>query len=229
MKRAALFLCAACASALHKPPPIESIAAAPRTGADQLIEEAEAAWAQRAEPGRAAAAEQLYLEAARAAPSRPEGFAGAIRAKAFRLGREKDSGERLRLAQGAVEVGQLCEEQAPAAPPCDYWLAAALGLQAREPGWPLGPGDPQAALPEAQAAVRIEPEFAPNQLTLGEALRSNGHADEARSAYSKALRLATEAASRGDPDAASWADEAKGALRDLAIGLQASSATVTKA
>jgi len=271
MKRAALFLCAACASALHKPPPIESIAAAPRTGADQLIEEADAAWAQRAEPGRAAAAEQLYLEAARAAPNRPEGFAGAIRAKAFRLGREKDSGERLRLAQGAVEVGQLCEEQAPAAPPCDYWLAAALGLQARErsatakdglprmtdllrraaradpaidhagphrllatvllraPGWPLGPGDPQAALPEAQAAVRIEPEFAPNQLTLGEALRSNGHADEARSAYSKALRLATEAASRGDPDAASWADEAKGALRDLAIGLQASSATVTKA
>ena len=30
-------------------------------------------------------------------------------------------------------------------------------------------------------------------------------------------------------DKASWADEAKGALRDLAIGLQASSATVTKA
>src|SRR6202022_4372625 len=60
------------------------------------------------------------------------GFAGAIRAKAFRLGREKDSGERTRLAESAVIVGQLCEENAPAAPPCDYWLAAALGLQARE-------------------------------------------------------------------------------------------------
>ena len=32
----------------------------------------------------------------------------------------------------AVVVGQLCEENAPAAPACDYWLAAALGLQARE-------------------------------------------------------------------------------------------------
>lgn len=271
MKRAALLLCAACASALHKPPPIESIAPAPQNGADQLLAEADAAWAQRAEPGRAAAAEELYLQAARADPRRPESFAGAIRAKAFRLGREKDGDARLRLAQGAVEVGQLCEEQSPAAPRCDYWLAAALGLQARErsatakdglprmtdllrraaradpaidhagphrllatvllraPGWPLGPGDPEAALPEAQAAVRIEPEFAPNQLTLGEALRSNGHTAEARSAYSKALRLATEAAARGDPDAAGWADEARGALRDLAIGFQASSATVTKA
>ena len=133
MKRAALFLCAACASALHKPPPIESIAAAPRTGADQLIEEADAAWAQRAEPGRAAAAEQLYLEAARAAPNRPEGFAGAIRAKAFRLGREKDSGERLRLAQGAVEVGQLCEEQAPAAPPRHHYGKEYAADGQREP------------------------------------------------------------------------------------------------
>jgi len=271
MRRAALLLCAGCASALHKPPQIESIAPAPQTGADQLLAEADSAWARRAEPGQAAAAEELYLQAARADPRRPESFAGAIRAKAFRLGREKDGDARLRLAQGAVEVGQLCEQQAPSAPLCDYWLAAALGLQARErsatakdglprmtdllrraakadaaidhagphrllatvllraPGWPLGPGDPESALPEARAAVRIEPEFAPNQLALGEALRSNGHANEARSAYSKALRLATEAAARGDPDAAGWADEARGALRDLAIGFHATSATVTAA
>jgi len=115
--RAALLLCIGCASALHKPPPIESIAAAPRTGAAQLLTEAEAAWARRAEPGQAAAAEDLYLQAARADPSRPESFSGAIRAKAFRLGREKDGAERLRLAQGAVQVGQLCEQNAPAAPP----------------------------------------------------------------------------------------------------------------
>lgn len=273
MNRAALvlLLCAGCASALHKPPPIEAVAPVPQAGADQLVTQAEAAWARRSEAGQAAAAEELYLEAARADPRRPEAFAGAIRAKAFRLGREKNGGERQRLAQGAVEVGQLCQEHVPAAPICDYWLAAALGLQARErsatakdglprmvdllrraaradpaidhagphrllatvllraPGWPLGPGDPEGALPEAQAAVRMEPEFAPNQLVLGEALQSKGDTAEARSAYSKALRLATDAASKGDPDAAGWADDAKAALRALAIGSQVSSATVTAA
>jgi len=76
----ALLLCAGCASALHTPPPIEAVAAAPQEGADQLLERAEAAWARRSEPGQAAAAEELYLEAARADPRRPESFAGAIRA-----------------------------------------------------------------------------------------------------------------------------------------------------
>src|SRR5207302_793461 len=196
VKRAALLLCIGCASALHKPPPIESIAAAPRTGAAQLLTEAEAAWARRAEPGQAAAAEDLYLQAARADPSRPESFAGAIRAKAFRLGREKDGAERLRLAQGAVQVGQLCEQNAPAAP-------------------------------EAQAAVRIAPDFPPNQLALGEALRKHERVAEARSAYSKALRLATDGAAQDDPDAAGWAEEARAALREVGIRHQASSATVT--
>ena len=39
----------------------------------------------------------------------------------------------------------------------------------RAPGWPLGPGDPEAALPEAQAAARLAPDYPPNQLVLGEA------------------------------------------------------------
>jgi tetratricopeptide (TPR) repeat protein len=271
VKHAALILCTACASALHTPPPLESIAAAPRSGANELLAEADAAWARRAEPGEAARAEELYLQAARAEPQRPESFAGAIRAKAFRLGRSKDSGERLRLAQEAVIAGQLCEQNAPQAPLCDYWFAAALGLQARErsatakdalprmtdllrraartepaidhggphrllatvllraPSWPLGPGDPEAALPEAQAAVRIDAEFAPNQLTLGEALKVNQRTAAARSAYSKALRLATDAAARGDPEASGWVDEARAALRDIAAPTAVTSATVTTA
>ena len=271
MKRAAIVLCAACASALHKPPPIETIAAEPRAGVAQLLAQADAAWAERGEPGRAAAAEDLYLQAVRADARRPESFAGAIRAKAFRIGREKDGAERLRLAESAVVLGQLCEENAPAAAPCDYWFAAALGLQARErsatakdalprmtellrraartdpaidrggphrllatvllraPSWPLGPGDPEAAVPEAQAAVRIDPEFAPNQLALGEALRKNDRAAEARAAYSKALRLATDAVARGDPDAPGWVDDARAALRDTALRHQDTSATVTPA
>jgi hypothetical protein len=271
VRRAALILCTACASALHKPPPLESIAAAPRSGAGELLAEADAAWARRADLREAARAEELYLQAARAEPQRPETFAGAIRAKAFRLGRAKDAGERLRLAQEAVVVGQLCEQNAPAAPLCDYWLAAALGLQARErsatakdalprmtdllrraartdasidhggphrllatvllraPSWPLGPGDPEAALPEAQAAVQTDPRFPPNQLTLGEALKVHQRAAEARNAYSIALRLAMDAAARGDPDAPAWADEARAALRDMAARKPATSAMVTRA
>jgi hypothetical protein len=250
-----LILCAGCAQALHKPPPLESIAQAPQAGAGELLARAEEAWARRAEPRQAAAAEELYLQSARADPRAPEAFAGAIRAKAFRIGREKDGAERTRLAESAVAVGQLCEENAPAAPPCDYWLAAALGLQARErtatakdglskmndllrraakadpaldrggphrllaivllraPSWPLGPGDPEAALPQAEAAVRLDPDFPPNQLALGEALRKNAREAESRAAYSRALRLATTGEGRSDPDAPGWADDARAALR----------------
>ncbi|OLD47552.1 MAG: hypothetical protein AUI48_03255 [Chloroflexi bacterium 13_1_40CM_2_68_14] len=252
---ASIILCAGCAQALQKPPPIEAIGAAPRASAAQLLADADAAWARRGEPEQAAAAEDLYLQAARADPRNPGSFAGAIRAKAFRIGREKDGAERTRLAESAVITGQLCQENAPTAPACDYWLAAALGLQARErsatghdalprmvdllrrairtdpaidqagphrllaivllraPGWPMGPGDAEAALPEAQAAARAAPEFPPNQLALGEALKKNGRAAEARTAYSQALRLATEAAARGDPDAKGWVDDASAALR----------------
>jgi tetratricopeptide (TPR) repeat protein len=250
-----LLLAVGCAKALHKPPPIEAIAPPSDASAAQLLTDADAAWARRADPGQAAVAEDLYLRAARADPHDPATFAGAIRAKAFRIGREKDGGERTRLAQSAVIAGQLCEENAPASPVCDYWLAAALGLQARErsatghdalprmvdllrrairsdadidhsgphrllaivllraPGWPMGPGDPNAALPEAEAAVQAAPDFPPNQLALGEALKRKGREPEARAAYSQALRLAMEAGARGDPDAAGWVDEARAALR----------------
>jgi tetratricopeptide (TPR) repeat protein len=249
-----LFCCCACATALHDSPPIETIAPAPHAGAAQLLAEADAAWEQRAQPGQAEAAEKLYLQAARADPRHAAAFAGAIRAKAFRLGREKDSGERTRLAESAVIVGQLCEENLPAHPLCDYWLAAALGLQARErtatakdalsrmtdllrraiqkdptvdyggphrllaivllraPSWPMGPGDPEAALPEAQAAARIVPDYSPNQLVLGEALKKDGRSDQARAAYSRALKLATDAAARGVPEAAGWLEDARAGL-----------------
>jgi tetratricopeptide (TPR) repeat protein len=220
-----------------------------------LLQRADAAWAQRKDPAQAAAAEDLYLQAARADPHQTEAFAGAIRAKAFRLGKEKDGDQRVRLAQSAVNAGQLCEENLPGAALCDYWLAAALGLQARErtatahdalphmtdllrraarsddtvdhggphrllavvllraPGWPLGPGDAEGALPEAQAAVRIDPRHPPNQLALAEALRKNGQQERAREAYVEALRLSTETPARDDPEAAGWADEARAAIR----------------
>jgi tetratricopeptide (TPR) repeat protein len=256
VKRAALLACcAACASALHESPRIESVAAPPSAAPERLVADADAAWERRGAPGEAARAEDLYLQAARADPRLVAAYAGAIRAKAFRIGQTKDGDEKKRLAETAVDVGQLCEQNAPGTAPCDYWLAAALGLQARErsatgrdalpkmvdllrkaiasapaldhggphrllavvlmraPGWPLGPGDPGAALPEAEAAVRIDPDYPPNQLALGEALGKNGKDAEARAAYSRALQLATRAAAEGDPDAAGWMEEARAALR----------------
>ncbi|HWE23777.1 MAG TPA: hypothetical protein VG496_07525 [Myxococcales bacterium] len=255
MKRALLLVfSAACASSLHESPRIESVAATPAAEPDRLLAAADEAWKSRTEPGQAAAAEDLYSQAARADPKRIEAYAGAIRAKAFRIGREKNADERKRLAESAVILGQLCQQNAPGAPPCDYWLAAALGLQARErsstgkdalprmtallrraiasdqlldhggphrllaivllraPGWPLGPGDPDAALPEAEAAVRIDPQYAPNQLALGEALRKRGREQEARAAYSRALQLALDAAAHGEPDAGGWLKDARAAL-----------------
>jgi tetratricopeptide (TPR) repeat protein len=254
MKKAfALLLCAACANSLRTPPPMESLAPAPVAPAEALLAQADAAWSRRADPAQAASAEQLYLQAARARPDDAAAYAGAIRAKAFLLGREKDGDVRGRLAESAVALGQRCEESAKSAPACDYWLAAALGLQAREraatahdalphmiellrraknadpvldrggpsrllailllraPGWPLGPGDPETALAEAQVAVRAGPDYAPNELVLGEALRKNGRAAEARATYAQALRLA-QAAGETDPDAEGWVAEARKAL-----------------
>jgi len=243
---------AGCAHSLRTPPPMERLANAPTASADDLLQRAEAAWAHRADAAQVALAEDLSLQAARAQPKDARGYAGAIRAKAFRLGREKDGNVRGQLAESAVAVGQQCETNAPKAPACDYWLAAALGLQARErsatahdalphmvellrraqagdasldhagparllailllraPGWPLGPGDPEAALTEAQAAVKTAPDYAPNQLALGEALRKNGQEEPAKKAYAEALRLSE--ASTADPDAAGWARDARAAL-----------------
>jgi hypothetical protein len=242
---------AACANSLRTPPSMESLASTPTASADALLAQADSAWAGRADAAQAANAEELYLQAARAQPDNAAAYAGAIRAKSFRLGREKDRGVKGKLAESAVAAGQTCETQAKAAPACDYWLAAALGLQAREraatahdalphmvellrraekadpsldnagparllailmlraPGWPIGPGDPESALAEAQAAVRLKPDYPPNQLALGEAERKNGQEESARAAYSEALRLA---AADSDPDAAGWADEARKAL-----------------
>jgi hypothetical protein len=248
MKYAPLLACLACANSLRTPAPIESLAAAPSASASDLLAQADAAWAERASPEQAVQAEGFYLQAARAQPENPAGYAGAIRAKAFRLGREKDAAVKGKLAESAVAVGQTCQAQAKA-PACDYWLAAALGLQAREraatahdalphmvelleraeqhepsldnagparllailmlraPGWPVGPGDPEAALAEAKRAAQAAPAYAPNQLALGEALGKNGQ--DSRAAYMEALRLAE---GNSDPDANGWADDARKAL-----------------
>ncbi|HET6922259.1 MAG TPA: hypothetical protein VFI16_03830, partial [Anaeromyxobacteraceae bacterium] len=57
----------------------------------------------------------------------------------------------------------------------------------RAPAWPLGPGDPEAALAEARAGAALAPDHPPNQSTLGEALIANDRSDEGRAALGRAL------------------------------------------
>jgi tetratricopeptide (TPR) repeat protein len=78
----------------------------------------------------------------------------------------------------------------------------------RAPGWPLGPGDPEAGFVAAQKAVALAPDHPPNTLALAEALARNGRRDESRAAYAKALALARLRSEAGDPDAPEWLAEA---------------------
>ena len=88
----------------------------------------------------------------------------------------------------------------------------------RAPGWPVGPGDPEAALAQAREAVRLFPGSAENQLVLAEALARNGSSREAVAAYDRALQLATAAREAGDPDAERWEDDATAGIRKAAGG-----------
>jgi tetratricopeptide (TPR) repeat protein len=72
----------------------------------------------------------------------------------------------------------------------------------RAPGWPIGPGDPEAALGAARDAVRLSPEYPPNQLALAEALLATGATEEGRAAARRGAALARGRA--GDPDAEEW-------------------------
>jgi tetratricopeptide (TPR) repeat protein len=250
------FAALACAPALREPAPLSPRpAGAQGASADALLRRADAAWARRADPAQAEAAQQLYLDAAAADESRAEGLLGAMRAASFRIERERQGVIRARLAQEAVQAGQWCARRAPSDAACKYRLAIALGQQARErtatardaldrmvkllheviaaeprldragphrvlalvllkaPAWPVGPGDPEQALREAQAAASLFPDAAENQLALGEALAGNDRAEEARAALDRAAALADRDAGAGDPDAPRWRDEARAALR----------------
>jgi len=247
---------AGCSAALHEPPPVSALAPGHRDGrsVDELMTNAEGAWARRMQPGQAKIAQDLYLDAAAADDKRADALLGAMRALTFRIEHEHDV-DKGALAQRQVELGQWCQRRAPTSAECDYRLAIALGQQARErpstgrdamdhivtllhraiardaklesggphrvlamvllraPAWPVGPGDPEAALDEAKQAIAIAPDAPDNQLTLGEALAATEHDDLARQAYAKALALARSAKQTGNPEADGWIAEASKKLR----------------
>lgn len=230
------------------------------TRTDDLLDEADALFAQRPDLEAVREAEARYLEAAATDPTRPEGLAGATRAIVWRVEHEKDAGLREALATRAVQVAQGCPPRAPTSALCDYWLAIALGVQARErpttgktgveamvaalrraiernpgldhggphrvlalvllraPGWPLGPGDDEAALAEARTAFEIDPSYPPNVAAWAEALGKNGAKAESRFAWEHALSLAEAAIREGHPDADEWAAEARRGLGRSGVG-----------
>jgi hypothetical protein len=254
---------AACAHALHDPPAVDRVGqdilgagespAAPGD-VDGLVAEGDRGFSRRPDASSVEDAQRAYLRAARVPDGRVEGLVGLARVSVWRIEHTEDENERQALVPIALQAAQWCGRRLPGDPRCDYWLAVALGLQAREhpstahdgvarmaealrrviardprledgaphrvlalvllraPGWPLGPGDPEEGLREAESAVALFPDHPPNQIALGEALRRNGKPAEARSAYARARDLARALAATGAPDAGEWEEEAAEAL-----------------
>ena len=265
MKRAALILAAAvlagCSPALREPPSVADLAgkheAAAPADLAALLRDADLRWARRPDVAAVKEAEALYLRAAQADDKDVLGLIGATRAKAWLIDHERESKLRADMATSAVQTAQWCGRRSPKLPACDYWLAVAVGLQAREvritaddglktmvpalqraikgdpdyddagphrvlalvllraPGWPVGPGDPEAGLDEAGKAVALRPEYPPNLFALGEALAANNKREQARDAYVKGKAFASARRDAMDPDAPFWIVEADEALAKL--------------
>ena len=81
----------------------------------------------------------------------------------------------------------------------------------RAPGWPLGPGDPDAGLAAAQRAVTLDPSFPPNVLALAEAQAKTGDGQGARQSYAHARDLAQSLPPSTERD--DWLSQANKALQ----------------
>jgi tetratricopeptide (TPR) repeat protein len=237
----------ACARALREPRPLAGAPDASGASAAELVAQAEAEFAKRPDVAAVRRAESLFVAASAADPRRIDGLVGAVHAKAWLI--EHAPGvDRGALAASALDAAQFCERRAEGTPPCDYALAIALGLQARErhstvleglklmveklrraaegdprldragpervlalvlaraPAWPVGPGDPESAVPAARKAVELFPDHPPNQLALAEALFANGDPEQGRAAAQRALALARASTA---PDAPEWVKAAE--------------------
>jgi hypothetical protein len=80
------------------------------------------------------------------------------------------------------------------------------------PGWPLGPGDPDAGVDSARRAVQLRPQYPPNLLVLGEALAKTGDAKGAHAAFAQA-RDAAQALPPANGDRDGWIREADQGLQ----------------
>ncbi len=81
----------------------------------------------------------------------------------------------------------------------------------RAPGWPLGPGDPDAGVVAVRKAVLLRPQYPPNVLALAEALAKTGDTNGARASYQRARDLAQALPPTADRD--DWLRDADQGLR----------------
>jgi tetratricopeptide (TPR) repeat protein len=129
-------IAASCAPALREPPSLATLASQPaRSSAPDLatlLREADAAWAKRPDVAAVRESETLYFQAAQADEHEVLGLIGAVRAKAWLADHGGDAKARQELAVSAVQTAQWCGRRQPDNAGCDYWLAIAVGLQARE-------------------------------------------------------------------------------------------------
>lgn len=252
----AAFALQSCAASLPPPPPLEQVgrpelrATSPAGDPAATLTEAERLLAGRSDAGAVERARIAFLEAAKSEEAGVAALLGAAVADAWLIQHERSPERRAELATESVQVAQWCLRRAPRDPACDYRLAIALGLQARErpataadalprivallesvvdrapgldeggpfrvlallrlraPAWPIGPGDPEAALDDARAAVAQAPEAPLNHLVLCEALAATSSVREARVSCEAGRALAQARLDRGDPDAADALAEA---------------------
>lgn len=73
-----------------------------------------------------------WLRTAAADEERTEALIGAVRAQSWLADRLDEPEARREAATEAVRAGQWCEQRDPESAACAYWLAVALGVQARE-------------------------------------------------------------------------------------------------
>ncbi len=123
-----------CAPALREPPTVGELAGQAGNTAGEvngLLTEARRLYEELTlESVRRASGR--WLAAAAADPSRVQGLNGSARANVWLAGHEPVAADRQAAALTAVQSAQLCARTVPGSPACDYWLALALGVQARE-------------------------------------------------------------------------------------------------
>jgi tetratricopeptide (TPR) repeat protein len=166
---------AGCAAALKEAPPLVDLAGGgpppDATAVAGLLRQAEDQFAARTVPSvhraaalylRVASAEIASPAAAPSAAAPPEGVVGAVEAQIWLTDHETEPAAREAAATLAVQAAQWCPRIAPGLPDCDFWLGAALGVQARE-----RPTTGLSALPKIEAAFKRAAEAKPEMEDAG--------------------------------------------------------------
>ncbi len=91
----------------------------------------------------------------------------------------------------------------------------------RAPGWPLGPGDPDAAVMAAQRAVARDPAYPPNLITLAQAQAKTDTPAPARATFENARRAVQAWMGAGTDTPAEVATDRAQWQRDIEQGLHA--------